>query len=512
MKQTSKSLLTTLAFLVVAGSIAGAAFWVQKDVSKEETKKEKAAKVFDGLDRAKVREIRVTKEGKLFAAATRPDDKTSWKLVEPMKADADATQIDAMVSAIADLKQKSDIGEGDAKQYGFDPPRIAATLKLEDGKEQSLEIGETNPFDNTIYLRKGGEKTVRTADGWAKSSFEKTLFDLRDKRVAHLDDGTEIRRIEVRGVKPPYTLEKDGTAWKLLAPQAGPADSGTADRIGSAVRDLRATAIAAESADAKALKQDGLAPAKIEVRLTVAPAGGKDSFQRTLLLGQPAPGAGSVAVKTYAKRDDSPAVFEVDGQIFKDLQKGLFDLQDKSLVHADREAVRKIVFEQPPAPKIVVARKKDQAPDAGFAEETFTVVEPKEAPAKKWKVSSALYSIVGLRAAAFGGKLDPEERALPATGGGRRPQHTVSEPKLGLSRTVTLLGDGDKVLARVRLGAETADGKRRYVAVDGEERFAEVEKASVDDLPKTLDDVVEPPPASSGADGGTKLQAANPTK
>jgi hypothetical protein len=494
MKQTHKSLLTTLGFLVVAGAIAGAAFWVQKDVSKEETRKEKAAKVFDGLDRSRVRELRVSKEGKLFAAASRPDEKTSWKLTEPIQADADGTAIDAMVSAIADLKQKTEIGDGDAKQYGFDPPRIVATVKLDDGKEQSLEVGETNPFDNTIYVRKGGEKTIRLADGWAKSSFEKTLLDLRDKRVAHLDEGTEIRRIEVSGTKPPYSLEKEGTSWKLLSPQAGAADSGTADRIGSAVRGLHATGIAAESAGAKALKERGLSPAKIEVRLSVAPAGGEGAFQRTILIGQSAP-SGSVAVKTIAGGADSPTIFEIDGQILKDLQKDLFDLQDKSLVHADREAVRKVVFEQPSAPKIVVERKKEQAPDAGFADETFTVLEPKQAPAKKWKVSSALYSITGLRAAAFDGKLDAK-----------------NEPKLGLSRTITLLGDGDKVLARVRIGAETKDGKRRYVAVDGEDRVAEVEKVSVDDLPKTVQDVVEPPSVSSGADGGTKLQASNPSK
>src|SRR3954471_19951552 len=378
MKQTHKSLLTTLAFVVVAGAIAGAAFWVKTDASKEETRKEKAAKVFDGLDKSKVRELRVSKEGKLFAAASRPDDKTSWKLTEPVQADADGTVIDAMVSAIGDLKQKSEIGEGDAKQYGFDPPRIVAAVKLDDGKEHSLEIGETNPFDNTIYVRKGGEKTVRVADGYAKSSFEKTLLDLRDKRVVHLEDGTEIRRIEVSGVKPPYTLEKNGTAWKLLAPQAGLADPGTADRIGSSLRTLRATGITAENADARTLKQSGLAKALVEVRLTVAPAGGKESFQRVILLGQPAPASGSVAVKTYAKRDDSPTLFEVDGQILKDLQKDPFDLQDKSLVHADREAVRKIVFEQPSAAKIVVERKKQQVPDAGFADETFTVLEPKQ--------------------------------------------------------------------------------------------------------------------------------------
>src|SRR5438270_2028225 len=264
MKQTQKSLLTMVVFLVVAGAVAGDVFWVQKDVSKEETKKDKAAKVFDGLDKSKVREIRVTKEGKVFAAATRPDEKTGWKLTQPIQADADGTQIDAMVSAIADLKQKSEIGDGDAKQYGFDPPRIVAAVKLDDGKEQSLEIGETNGFDNTIYFRKGSEKTVRIADGWSKSAFEKTLLDLRDKRVAHLDEGTEIRRIEVSGTKPPYILEKAGTNWKLVGPQPGAADSGTADRIGSALRGLHATAIAAETSDAKVLKEHGLSPAKIQ--------------------------------------------------------------------------------------------------------------------------------------------------------------------------------------------------------------------------------------------------------
>ena len=35
MKQTHKSLLNTLGFVVVAGAIAGAAFWVKTDVSKE---------------------------------------------------------------------------------------------------------------------------------------------------------------------------------------------------------------------------------------------------------------------------------------------------------------------------------------------------------------------------------------------------------------------------------------------------------------------------------------------
>jgi hypothetical protein len=334
-----------------------------------------------------------------------------------------------------------------------------------------------------MYVRKAGEKTVRIAEGWAKAPFERQLLDLRDKRVLHLDDTAEVRRVEVTGTAPAYTLEKDGAAWKMLAPQKETADTLAADRIATALKSLRATGIEAESADGAALKQYGLSPAKVTVQVAVA--AGKDTYRRTLLLGQPAPQKGTVAVKAYAKRDDSPTVFEVDQQILKDLSKDVLELQDKALVQGNREDVRKIVLEQPGSPKIVVERKKEQPKDGGFADETFTVLEPKQGPAKKWKASSALYSITGLRAVAFAAK--PDAKAFDQ------------------ARTVTLLGDGDKVLAKVRIGALTKDGNRRYASSEGHARIAEVDKATVEDLPKSVDDLLEPPPSP---DAGTTSQAA----
>jgi Domain of unknown function (DUF4340) len=485
MKQTTRSLFTTLVVLVVAAAIGGAALWVTRDTEKKAQQKEKSAKLFDGFDKTKARRIKLLRDGKLVATLTRADASAPWKVAEPVAADADTTIVDTMLNAVGDFKQKSDLGEADPKQYGLDHPNTVVTVGLDDGKEQTLEIGETNPFDSSVYVRKGGEKTVRIADGWEKAPFEKQLLDLRDKRVLHLDDSAEVRRIEVAGTSPAYKLEKDGTSWKLVAPQQGAADASTADRVASALKALRATAIPAESAEGAALKQYGLSPAKITVQVTVAAAGGKDTYRRTLLLGQPAPQKGSVAVKTYAKRDDAPTVFEVDQQILKDLQKDLFDLQDKSLVHVNREDVKKIIFEQPGSPRIVVERKKEQPKDGGFADETFSVLEPKQGPAKKWKLSSALYSITGLRASAFAAKPDPAA--------------------FNQARTISLLGDGDKVLATVRIGAETKDGKRRYASSDALGRVAEIEKSTADDLPKTLDDVLEPAPAP---DAGPASRAA----
>src|SRR5205807_2487115 len=95
--------------------------------------------------------------------------------------------------------------------------------KKAEAKEQGLQIGTDNTFDNTLFAKKLGDGTVRVIDGYQKNAFDKTAFDLRDKKVAHLDDSAEVRRIEVTGVKAPYTLEKDGTTWKVNgAPADGP--------------------------------------------------------------------------------------------------------------------------------------------------------------------------------------------------------------------------------------------------------------------------------------------------
>ena len=338
------------------------------------------------------------------------------------------------------------------------------TLKLEDGREQGLLVGVDNSFDNTLYVKKAGDATVRIVDAYAKSNFDRSAFELRDKRVAHLDDSAEVKRVEVSGVNSPYTLIKEGAAWKVGGQAA---DSSAADGVIRSLKNLRATSVAAENSNN--LKDFGLDKPKIVARLDA----------RTVMIGQ-AKKPGSATLNTYAKRDDSPVVYEVDQQILKDLEKQPFDLQDKQLVHADREAVRELVFEGPSG-VVRIARKKDAPPDGGFADETFMVTAPSAGAAKKWKISSALYSITGLRAAAFDGPI-PKDLA----------KYGLDKPK-----TATLMGDGGKILARIRLGAEK-DGKR-YVLADGLDKLARVEKATVDDWPWTAADALETPATPQAA-------------
>jgi len=467
MKQTTKTLVGLLALVIAAGAVGGLAFWANKDETAKTEAKEKSEKLFD-FDKAHAKELRIEKDGKLSVALAKGDK--GWKLLQPVQAEADDSAVDSLLGTLSGLKQKKDLAdEKDLKSYGLDAPKLVVTVKLDDGKQQGLRAGMDNTFDSTLYVQKAGDATVRVVDGYVKANLDKSAFELRNKKVAHLDDAAEIKSVEVSGVKSPYALTKDGTTWKVGGALA---DGSAADRIVNALKNLRATAVASE--DGAQPAQFGLDKPKASAKLSVG--AGKDTYTRSIFIGQ-AKGGAPTSQKTYARRDDSPVVYEVDAQILKDLEKEPFELQDKQLVHADREAVRELDFEGPSG-TVKVSRQKPALADGGYAEETFAVTAPSAGAAKKWKISSALYSITALRATSFEGPV-PKEKELGKYG--------LDKPK-----TATLLGDGGKVLARVRIGAEK-DGKR-WVLAEGVDKLSRVEKGTVDDWPWTAADALEAPP------------------
>jgi hypothetical protein len=141
---------------------------------------------------------------------------------------------------------------------------------------------------------------------------------------------------------------------------------------------------------------------------------------------------------------------------------------------------------------VVVSRSKESK-DGGTAEEKFAVEAPASGSAKRWKLSSALYSLANLKAAAFTGT--PKDLA-----------------KYGLdkARTYTVVGQDGKPAARVKIGGPVPkNDKRVYAMAEGGDKVVEIEKATADELPKTLEDVLDTPPPAANA-GTPSVQASTP--
>ena len=478
MKQKQRSLLGAAVLFAVLVAVGSAALWVKKDDLDKEEAREKESRPF-AFDKEKVAILRLEKAGQLVVEAAREGSGEPWKLVRPIQTDADQQAVTALIERLSELKQKKDLGTSvEAKQAGLEPPRLRLTVLTEDKKEQALELGAENPFDASLFFRRSGEKSTGTTDAAQFANFDKSLFDLRDKRVAHLADDAVVTGFTI-GNQEPYTLTKQGLAWKLTGPgheTFEDADQANAERILGSIKNLRAVAIAAEVADAAALKKFGLGgSAKVVIELTLAAEGTGEPRRRIVTLGQPKAEAGQTAVNAYAKRDDAGTIFEVEPSLVKNLEQTWFSLRDKAVLKFDREEVRSLEIAAPDAGRIVVTRSKEGGKDGGAAEEKFAVVEPRSGVAKKFKVTGTLLGLAGLKAAAF------VEEAKPAA------TYGLDKP-----RTYALRGDAGKLLARLKIGRAVPGNDKRVYASAEAGPVVEVDRTAIDDLAKTPGDVLEP--------------------
>src|SRR5665213_1480158 len=103
MKQTTKTLAMVGGLAAVALAVAFAAAWAGRDEEKKTEAKEKSEKLFE-LDKAAVREVALSRAGKLVADFKRDDDKAPWKIVAPVQTEADETAVNAMLEKLSTLK------------------------------------------------------------------------------------------------------------------------------------------------------------------------------------------------------------------------------------------------------------------------------------------------------------------------------------------------------------------------------------------------------------------------
>jgi len=462
MKQTTKAIAGVAALLVVAGSVVVAAAWAGRDEEKKVEAQAKHDQLFD-FDKNHVLVIDLVQPGNLVQVA-RDTPTSPWRLTQPTQAAGDEQKINQVLDAFTRIKQKRDLGvDHDLKTYGLQHSRIIAKVVFDDGKEQGLEFGVENSFDHGIYVKKIGEDIVRVLDTWEKNPFDKSAYDLRNKKVAELPEGAEIRRLEVTGTETPYVLEKDGPQWRV---NGSPADTETIERLATNLKNLRLTNVPAEDFSLAMPHEFALDPPRLTLKVDAV--NGHEKFTRTILFSPIRPGINNGPAIAYAKREDQKPVYEVENLIVNDLDKSPADFADKQLVHAKSDEVAKLAFDSQGS-NVTISRTKANN------EDQFAVLAPKPGPANKVRLSAALFSLVNLRASAIEGDLPKQ----------------LSKYGLDKPMVATLLGQGDKVLARIKVGSLNKEGKQRYVNVEGSNKVALVEKCVVEDLPWTVSSALE---------------------
>lgn len=167
-----------------------------------------------------VRVVRLERQGaEPLAIELRGDDPISgeWYLVAPYEAPADPAAARSLARAAATLEERRVLEQAssDRDQYGLAQPVLTVTLEatvLETA--QVLHFGGETGSKDGRYLHVEGDDAIRIVPSHQFRALDKTIEDLRDKRVVRFSTGA-VERITLARPEDTVELVRTDGIWRL---------------------------------------------------------------------------------------------------------------------------------------------------------------------------------------------------------------------------------------------------------------------------------------------------------
>jgi hypothetical protein len=471
-----RGLRSTILFVVVLAGLGAYYYFVTAKLPEGGSDAKKQEKVFDGVDSAKIEEIKITSAA--GDATTLKKENGTWQIVQPSAMKADEGEASSITSALASTEITRVIDENptNLNEYGLSNPRVEVDFKAAGDKDyRKLHIGEKTPTGGGIYAKRNDEKRVFAIGAFQENTFNRTTFDLRDKVLLKFDR-EKVDSIDVNAAGKPLTIAKQGGDWKITRPVESKADFGTVEGLIGKLQTAQMKSIVAAEPSPADLKKYGLEKPEVAVNLNAG------SSRATLLVGAKAPDGTTL----YARDASKPAVVTVESSLLDDLKKGADDYRRKDLFEFRPFNATHIEMTRS-GQTIVLDRVKGKGENAP---DTWHRASPSPADVDKDKMDSLLSKLSNMRASSF---VDATTR--------------TGTDKSAL--VVTVKFDDGKKEEKVTFGQV---GNDVYAVRPAEPGAAKADKADFDDVTKSLDEIAGAQNAPSQAPSPSAAPQQNPPK
>ncbi len=194
-------------------------------------------RLFSGLDAAGISAIELDTEDGVRARVVRRADR--WWLEAPLAFPADATVVDALANALAQIDIEGRVkGEAALDDFGLGDEALEVAFEV-DGERLGLYIGGRTPVGANTYVRRLDDGQIFYLQSWRTNALRKSLLDLRDRRVVEFDQAT-LTNLEIRWPGQQLDFERREGVWWLTSPVLEPADETVLSNLLSDLAFLRA--------------------------------------------------------------------------------------------------------------------------------------------------------------------------------------------------------------------------------------------------------------------------------
>ena len=244
-----------------------------------------------------------------------------WRIAEPKPLPADQDAVTSMVTTLSNLAADKTIEENaaDVKPYGLDIPTLDITITKKDGKTAEVVIGDSTPTNSGVYAKLAGSSKIYTVASFVKTALDKTVNDLRDKRLLTFDSD-KLTRVQLQGKGAAVEFGKNSqNEWQILKPRPLRADGSQVELLIGKLRDAKMDPLVSDE-DAKKAAAAFAAGTKVAVA-TLSDSNGDQTFDVRK----------DKDKNYYAKSSVVDGIFKVAADIGDGLDKGIDDFRNKKL-------------------------------------------------------------------------------------------------------------------------------------------------------------------------------------
>jgi hypothetical protein len=244
-----------------------------------------------------------------------------WRIVQPKPLAADQDAVTSMVTSLSALTADKTIDDNatDLSGYGLTNPTLNITITRKDGKTDNVLVGDATPTNSGNYAKLPGSPKVYTIATYVKTGLDKSVNDLRDKRLMTFDSD-KITRVVLTAKGAPIEFGKNAqNEWQILKPSPLRAD---ATQVDSLVNKLKDAKMDANISDADAKKAaDAFASGTRVAVATVSDSGGDQTLEVRK----------DKDKNYYAKSSVVDGIYKITSDVGDGLDKSLDDFRNKKL-------------------------------------------------------------------------------------------------------------------------------------------------------------------------------------
>jgi hypothetical protein len=148
-----------------------------------------------------------------------------WQITAPKQYLADQDAANQLATAAATINSDRVIEDKatDLPSYGLHSPTLEVNITTKNGQTKKLLFGDDTPTNSGAYAMLQGDSRVFTVASFTKTGLDKSLNDLRDKRLLTFDQD-KLSRVELIAKKQDIEFGRDKDQWQIVKPKPMRAD------------------------------------------------------------------------------------------------------------------------------------------------------------------------------------------------------------------------------------------------------------------------------------------------